>query len=124
LFTLRTEEIFNKTLNDAKVREKVQQTDQLLVFVSRGLLARQGASLEMSYKKGYQLACGLSGPRGFKSPSRRHFPIEAIIEDISIYHAQFLNSEWSSVQSELLDFQLYHNIISHKKIIDHQIRLN
>lgn len=39
----------------------------------RGILARQGASLEMLANGKHQAACGLSGPRGFKSPSRRHF---------------------------------------------------
>ena len=42
-----------------------------LTVQCRGLLARQGASLEMPAQSKHQSACGLSGPRGFKSPSRR-----------------------------------------------------
>jgi hypothetical protein len=56
----------HKALNSAKLRERLK------ISLCRGLLARQGASLEMCPFRVHQSACGLLGPRGFESPSRRH----------------------------------------------------
>jgi hypothetical protein len=48
--TIGKESIYDKTLNCAKLREKVQiSPHQMLVFVCRGILARQGASLEIPF---------------------------------------------------------------------------
>jgi hypothetical protein len=66
--TSNLEPIYNKTLNSAKVREKVQTSRKELVFRCRGLLARQGASLEMSCLKQAPISLWPLGATGVQIP--------------------------------------------------------
>jgi hypothetical protein len=67
------EHFCDKTLNCAKVKGKVQTSPSSAGFCLPGSPSQAGSKPGDSLFRSNLLACGLSGPRGFKSPSRRHF---------------------------------------------------